>query len=678
MAREIYRIEIPIEVTDRSDQPLRQAQQRITRFEKAVERTEKQLQKVSRTKWQLTLHALDRASHVIRQVGSAAKRVASGAYHITLRVTDLATRPLRAIGRLATSTAGLLGAGIALGGPVFMIGGAIRTAAEFEQQMANVRAVTGATGEDFQRLTERARELGATMPFTTSQVADAMGFLGMAGFTVEQILAGIEPTLLLASAGMLDLGEAADIATNVLSGMRMEVDQLQRVVDVMAATAASANTTVSQMGLALSYAAPAAADAGVRLEEVSAAIGFLGNAGIQGERAGTALRQMLLQLNNATGPVAKRLKEMGLNLWDAQGAFIGLIPFMEKVEKSGLRLADVANAFGTETAGAVSILLNMGTKAFKEYVEQLDNAAGRAEEMASIQEGTFLGSIRKLQSAWESFNITLGMKQIPGLKRLVELLTDGIGGVEGFAEAVGTGLNNAFNQIANWIESIRRDPDFQRLDFQGKVTFVFDDIMKRAQEWYQREGKEQLNEIGNMLAQALANGLEAGAPRIAEAAVFLGKTLGTTLINEAIDTITNTRFGNFILGAPGKLSGPALGWIVDKIRGLYGQTAEESQQSVQSVQSSGVTRRYASGGPILGPTALVSLSTGRTYAIAGEAGPEWVVPNKSLGGHRRNNISISGPLVQMMIQVSGNAQLDYDDIADKVSAKVEEVLANYA
>src|SRR5690606_19377117 len=110
-----------------------------------------------------------------------------------------------------------------------------------------------------------------------------------------QILAGIEPTLLLASAGMLDLGEAADIATNVLSGMRMEVDQLQRVVDVMAATAASANTTVSQMGLALSYAAPAAADAGVRLEEVSAAIGFLGNAGIQGERAGTALRQMLLQ-----------------------------------------------------------------------------------------------------------------------------------------------------------------------------------------------------------------------------------------------------------------------------------------------------------------------------------------------------------------------------------------------
>src|SRR5690606_22818201 len=117
-------------------------------------------------------------------------------------------------------------------------------------------------------------------------------------------------------------------------------------------------------------AAPAAADAGVRLEEVSAAIGFLGNAGIQGERAGTALRQMLLQLNNATGPVAKRLKEMGLNLWDARGAFIGLIPFMEKVEKSGLRLADVANAFGTETAGAVSILLNMGTKAIKRSEER--------------------------------------------------------------------------------------------------------------------------------------------------------------------------------------------------------------------------------------------------------------------------------------------------------------------
>jgi TP901 family phage tail tape measure protein len=504
MAEEVYRIEIPVSVEDRSEPALSNVERKVSSFDKTVSRTRQQLDRMNRTRWQLALHVADHATRVLTAIGTRVRAMVGRTYRITVRVLDYATRPLRMIGRMVSSTAGMLGIGLTVGAAAFGLVGMIQTAAQFEQSMANVRAVTNANVQEFDALNKRAKELGASMPFTASQVADAMGYLGMAGFNTQQILDGIGPTLLLASAGQMDLAESADIASNVLSGMRMEVAQLERVVDVMAKTAATSNTNVSQLGNALSYAAPAAADANVSIEQVSAAIGLLSSSGIQGERAGTAMRMMLLQLNNASSPAAKKLKELGLNLWDAQGAFKGIVPFMEQVEQKGLRLADVANAFGTETAGAASILLNTGSAGFEEYVKQLENAQGAAELMASIQEDTLLGSMRKLSSAWEGIAISLGFQAVPAMRAWIDRVTEAISQGNGLAEIVGGKINDVFARLLDIMDS----PAWQNANLFGKMKLVWDEIVvKPFEEWWNGGGRERVIEASERIGALMGGTL---------------------------------------------------------------------------------------------------------------------------------------------------------------------------
>ncbi|PZM62244.1 phage tail tape measure protein [Paenibacillus dendritiformis] len=633
MAEEVYRIEIPVTVDDRSEPALSNVERKVSNFDRTVDRTRQQLDRMNRTKWQLAVHVADRASSVLSAISARIRTFAGKTYRVTVRVLDYATRPLRMIGRMISSTAGMLGVGLTVGAVAFGLGGMIQTAAKFEQSMANVRAVTNASVQEFASLNQRAKELGASMPFTASQVADAMGYLGMAGFTTQQILDGIGPTLLLASAGQMDLAESADIASNVLSGMRMEVSQLERVVDVMARTAATSNTNISQLGGALSYAAPAAADAGVSIEQVSAAIGVLSSSGIQGERAGTAMRMMLLQLNNASSPAAKKLKEMGLNLWDAQGAFKGIIPFMEQVESKGLRLADVANTFGTETAGAASILLNMGSSGFEAYVQQLENAQGAAELMASIQEDTLLGSVRKLSSAWEGISISLGMQAVPAMRAWIDRVTDAVSKGNGLAEVVGGKINNVFAKLLDIMDS----DAWNNAGVFGKIKLVWDEIVvKPFNDWWAGGGREQVvaaaEKIGGVMGGTLGSflmglfGITSKDVNVEGGAfVEAGSTAGRAFLEaflEAFDAgkIASKAKDAFLNLQPtwlgGETSSPmgqALAlmldaWLITKV----GKLLKGPFKAVRAVT------RWARGGAAAETTAVTTAATTRTTATAAE------------------------------------------------------------
>src|SRR5690554_2673616 len=174
---------------------------------------------------------------------------------------------------------------------------AIREVSNFQAAMNGLAAVSGATADQMATLEQQARSLGATSQFSAQQAGEAQRFLAQAGFEVNEILGATPGILQLATAGSLDLASADDIASNVLGGMRMEVDELNRVNDVLAATAARSNTRIEQLGQALSYAAPFAAGAGVSIEELSAAIGVMSDAGIQASRAGTGMVGVIRQLD---------------------------------------------------------------------------------------------------------------------------------------------------------------------------------------------------------------------------------------------------------------------------------------------------------------------------------------------------------------------------------------------
>lgn len=287
----------------------------------------------------------------------------------------------------------------------------VRTIANFEQSMARVQAVSGASAEEMEMLTRAAREMGATTMFSASEAAEGLGFLAMAGFSAQQAATALPATLDLAAAGALDLGQAADIASNVLSGFRLDAAEATRVVDVMAAGASSANTSVEQLGQALSFAAPVAAGYGIDLETATAAIGALSNAGIQATRAGTGLNRVLSELGSPSTNTIALMRELGVAIEEidpTRNAFVDIIERLDEAGAGAERFAGVlGDAFGREAVPALQALLGQ-VDVIEELERAMREANGRAREMANIQANTLTGAARAFNSAIEEINLQLG------------------------------------------------------------------------------------------------------------------------------------------------------------------------------------------------------------------------------------------------------------------------------
>src|SRR5690606_35210965 len=249
----------------------------------------------------------------------------------------------------------------------------IKIGMDFEAAMSKVQALSGATGDELAALEKQARELGKTTVFSASEAAEGMTFLAMAGYDANQIMSSMPGLLDLAAAGQLDLARAADITTNIMSGFNMEADQTQAVADMLAAAAASANTSVEQMGNAMSYVAPVAAGAGLSIEETAAAIGILSNAGIQGERAGTALRGIIASLQNPTGQTAKALEALGLTADDVNPSIHSLTDILKTLEEAGMDSSQAMQLVGTTSGPALIAMMSQGSEGLAEFTEQLEN-----------------------------------------------------------------------------------------------------------------------------------------------------------------------------------------------------------------------------------------------------------------------------------------------------------------
>jgi TP901 family phage tail tape measure protein len=298
-----------------------------------------------------------------------------------------------------------------------------KTAVDFDDSMRKVMAVSGATGEEFEQLRSLARELGSTTAFSASEAAEGMQYLAMAGFNVNEILAATDDMLNLASAGAIDLGTAADIASNVLTGFGLQASEAGRVADVLAKAAASSNTDIQQLGEAMSYAAPLAAAMGMSMEEAASLIGKMSDAGIQGSRAGTALRGAMTRLASPTARVANVLEQYNLTLADVDPSTRSFTDILETLSRAGLSTADAMELFGQEAGPGMLALMSIGTDAIREQTLALENAGGAAQEMADIMQGGPGGAARELKSAMEELMIAMGDVVTVGVLPLVKGMT---------------------------------------------------------------------------------------------------------------------------------------------------------------------------------------------------------------------------------------------------------------
>ncbi len=308
--------------------------------------------------------------------------------------------------------------------------GAINKAREFEKSMSKVEAITESTASEMEGLTDLAKEMGKTTVFTASEAADAMTFLGMAGFETEQIMDSLAGTLNLAAASGIDLGRAADISSNILTGFGKDAKEIGKVVDVLAKTVTSSNTDMEQLAEAMKYIAPMANTMGISIEETAAAVGILGDAGLQGSMATRALGTSLARLSDPTTKMAGAIENAGLEAFDTSGKFVGLASVIEQLEV-GLadmteqqRVATLSIIFGKDALKNWSTLVSAGSEDLREFTTELENSGDTAQKMADTQIDNLDGSVRLLNSAVDGLAISFGEAMTPAIRESADMLTD--------------------------------------------------------------------------------------------------------------------------------------------------------------------------------------------------------------------------------------------------------------
>lgn len=342
--------------------------------------------------------------------------------------------------KLAGAGAGMAAAG---GGALYAGARMIAPGLEFEESMANVQALTrlDKTSEQFKALTQQARELGAATSFTATQAAEAQGFLAMAGFKTESILQAMPGMLSLSKAGRTELAQTADIASNVLTGFGLQADQMGRLGDVLVGTFTRSNVNLEMLGDTMKYVAPVAAGLGVELETAAALAGKLGDAGIQGSMAGTAMRAILSRLAAPPKMAAEALDQLKISTKDAAGNLRDIPGLLAEInaktrdmgnaERSGL-LKAIA---GEEAFSALQVLTDQaGGGQLQEMIATLRAAAGEANKAAATMADNARGDILSLQSAWEDFGITLFDSNNGPLRGVIQSLTELVRGISAWAK----------------------------------------------------------------------------------------------------------------------------------------------------------------------------------------------------------------------------------------------------
>jgi len=389
----------------------------------------------------------------------------------------------------------------------------VSTFAQTEQSLANVRAVTGASASEFEALRAAAVRAGDETRFSASRAADALYFLASGGLSAAQSIDALDGVLLLAGATRSDLAFTAETVTAVLSQYSLQAADAAKVSNIFAAATANSQATMQKLAVSLRTVGPIAGTLGISLEETTASLEALFNAGFTGETAGTALRDILLDLTNASGPVAEKLNALGISMESVNPKTVGLTKAISALGSSGATTEQLMAALGKTSGAQLAVLLKTGEKglldleaavtgtqeAAKQYAIQNDTLAGSFDEFASKAEtagnslvetltpafrgvlgigGAVLGflsslpapllgvlsgatalggGVLALNAALGLFSITLGAVLGP-----VSLVAAGIG-------AVAIGISAAY-QEARKLEAIRIDEEFGAISTQVKAA----------------------------------------------------------------------------------------------------------------------------------------------------------------------------------------------------------------
>lgn len=306
----------------------------------------------------------------------------------------------------------------------------VKTAADFQEGMSKVSAISGATGDDLARLTDMAKQMGATTKFSASESAEAFQYMAMAGWKTEDMLSGISGIMNLAAASGEDLALVSDIVTDALTAFGLSASDSGHFADVLAAASSNANTNVAMMGETFKYVAPVAGSLGYSAEDTAVAIGLMANAGIKASQAGTSLRQILLGLQGGVELATKSTDSWVIEVENADGSMRNLNDVVVDLREAFADMTDAQKASNAEAiAGKIGMsgllaIVNASEGDFNKLTGAINNSNGVAQSMAETMQNNLNGKLTQLKSALEGVAISFGEVLTPMLMKVVESITN--------------------------------------------------------------------------------------------------------------------------------------------------------------------------------------------------------------------------------------------------------------
>lgn len=310
--------------------------------------------------------------------------------------------------------------------PVLGVGAvAVKTAADYESAMSNVKAITGATGEDFKTLTQLGKDLGASTAWSAQECAQAMQYTGMAGWTAKENVEGLKGILDLASASGTDLAATSDIMTDAISAFGYKAADSAIFADTMTKACTSANVSVETLGESYKYCGAICGTMGYSIDEITTSLAVMGNQGIKGSQAGTTLKNAISNMAAPTKNMKAAMDDLGISITNQDGSMKSWGDVIKNLQGSfkGLtqdqQAAYAKQLFGKESMAGMLAIINTSTSEYNSLAESIKNSGGAADDAAKTQLDNLNGQLTLLKSALEGAAITIGDKLLPYIKGAV-------------------------------------------------------------------------------------------------------------------------------------------------------------------------------------------------------------------------------------------------------------------
>lgn len=375
------------------------------------------------------------------------------------KATKAVTDTVKKLGVLSVAAAGAFGAF------------AIKSGMDFEAQMSKVQAISGATATEIATLTAKAKEMGAKTKFSATESAQALEYMAMAGWKADQMVSGLPGIMNLAAASGEDLAEVSDIVTDALTAFGLKASDSAHFADVLAKASSSSNTNVSLMGNTFQYVAPVAGALGYSIEDTAVAIGLMANAGIKGEKAGTALRGALTNLAKPSDTVAAYMDALNVSLTDAQGNVKPLSALMVDLRQKFAGLTDAQKAeyaagiAGKEAMSGLLAIVNASDSDFNNLTQAIANSDGTAQSMAQTMQDNLKGQLEQLGGAVETVGLTfydaIKGKATDAITSIADKISawQSDGSIDAVAEKVGVVFGNAVDKASSALTWLSQNGD---------------------------------------------------------------------------------------------------------------------------------------------------------------------------------------------------------------------------